>query len=311
MTMKGDSSLSKTPVSLKAMMRSLQLEGGGFLVELGATEVDKEAVYEAEPAAIAGILARFEEVIKPVEGLPPSRTEDHAISLREGQEPISVRPYRYLQTQKDEIERLVEEMLRTGIIRPSTSPYSSPVLLVRKKDGSWRFCVNYRALNKATVADKFPIPVIDELLDELHGSIFFSKLDLRSGYHQIRVREDDIAKTALRTHEGHYEFLVIPFGLTNAPATFQALMNRIFKPYLRKFVLVFFDDILVYSKSWEEHLRHLEIVLDVLRSNHLQINLKKCSFGKEKLEYLGHIISKEGVAMDERKIEAILRWPRP
>ena len=192
----------------------------------------------------------------------------------------------------------MEEMVNKGFVRPSTSPWGAPVLFVKKKDGSMRLCIDYRELNKVTIRNQYPLPRIDDLFDQLQGAKVFSKIDLRSGYHQLRVHDEDVSKTAFRTRYGHFEFLVMPFGLTNAPVAFMDLMNGIFRPYLDQFVIVFIDDILIYSGSEEEHAEHLRIVLQTLREHWLYAKLSKCQFWLDSVAFLGHIVSAEGVSVD-------------
>ena len=246
-----------------------------------------------------------------IPGMPPVRAVEFTIDLVPGAGPISKAPYRLAPAEMEELKKQVEELLEKGYIRPSVSPWGAPVLFVRKKDGSMRLCIDYRELNKITVKNKYPLPRIDDLFDQLKGAGLFSKIDLRSGYHQLRIAEHDIPKTAFRTRYGHFEFTVMPFGLTNAPAAFMCMMNQVFSSWLDNFVVLFIDDILVYSKDKEEHEQHLRKVLQILRENQLYAKFSKCEFWLEKVSFLGHFISKEGVSIDPAKIEAVRDWPAP
>ncbi|KAJ9535560.1 hypothetical protein OSB04_un001305 [Centaurea solstitialis] len=246
-----------------------------------------------------------------LDSLPPEREIEFRIDLVPGAAPIAKAPYRLAPSELKELKTQLQELLDKGFIRPSTSPWGAPVLFVKKKDGTMRMCIDYRELNKVTVKNKYPLPRIDDLFDQLQGAKYFSKIDLRSGYHQLKVREEDIPKTAFRTRYGHYEFLVMSFGLTNAPAAFMDLMNRVCKPFLDKFVIVFIDDILIYSKTVEEHGEHLRKVLELLKHEQLYAKFSKCEFWLKEVQFLGHIVTQEGIKVDPAKIEAIQSWESP
>ncbi|KAL8155848.1 hypothetical protein AgCh_001046 [Apium graveolens] len=209
-----------------------------------------------------------------------------------------------------ELATQLQELLDKGMIRPSVSPWGAPVLFVKKKDGSMRLCIDYRELNKLTIKNRYSLPRIDDLFDQLKDAIYFSKINLRTGYHQLKIKPEDIHKTAFRTRYGHYEFLVMSFGLTNAPAAFMDLMNRVFKKYFDKCVIVFIDDILIYSRTEAEHAEHLRIALGILREEQLYAKFSKCEFWRNEVQFLGHVINKEGVLVDPSKIEAVSNWER-
>ena len=298
--------LSSSTIFALAAQKMLHKGCQGYLAYV--VETGKEGTLVDE----IPVVRQFPDVFPyDIVGLPPDREVEFTIDLIPGTEPISIPPYRMSPAELRELKVRLEELLSKGFIRLSISPWGAPVLFVKKKDGSLRLCIDYRQLNRVTIRNQHPLPRIDELFNQLQGSRVYSKIDLRSGYHQLRVQESDVPKTAFKTHYRHYEFLVIPFGLTNAPATFMDLMNRVFQSYMDRFVIVFIDDILVYSGSSEEHSEHLRIVLYTLRERQLYAKLSKCHFWLDRVAFLGHVISIEGVSVDPQKIEAVVNWKPP
>ena len=298
--------LSSNIISAMAAQRMLRKGCQGYLAYVVETE-NEEIIVDEIP-----VVREFPDVFPyDIAGLPPYREVEFTIDLIPGTEPISIPPYRMAHAELRELKAQLEELLSKGFIRPSISPWGASVLFVKKKDESLRLCIDYRQLNKVTIRNQYPLPRIDELFNQLQGSRVYSKIDLRSGYHQLRVQESDVPKIAFKTRYGHYEFLMMPFGLTNAPTTFMDLMNRVFQPYLDRFVINFIDDILVYSGSLEEHSEHLRIVLQTLRERQLYAKLSKFQFWLDRVAFLGHVISVEGVSVDPHKIEAVVNWKPP
>ncbi|TQD77792.1 hypothetical protein C1H46_027665 [Malus baccata] len=278
----------------------------GYLAHVVLNDIASSSVEEV------GVVRHYPDVFpEDLPGLPPDRDVEFSIDLLPGTNPISLTPYRMAPAELRELKIQLQELIDKGFIQPSSSPWGAPVLFVRKKDGTLRLCIDYRQLNRVTIKNRYPLPRIDDLFDQLKGACVFSKIDLRSGYYQLKIKDEDVHKSAFRTRYGHYEFLVMPFGLTNAPAAFMRLMNEVFQEYLDRFVIVFIDDILVYSKSESDHIRHLNLVLRKLREHQLYAKFSKCQFWLDQVAFLGHVVSAQGIQVDPQKIEAVESWEQP
>ena len=281
---------------------------------LSVEEREAEILVRVDPGVrgkLKELIDEFKDVFPDTlpKGHPPKRDIVHEIRTEEGAKPPSRPPYRLSPSEQDEMEEQVKDLLAQGFIRPSASPYSAPILFVPKKDGKWCMCIDYRALNKQTVKDQFPLPRIDSLLERLGRAKVFMKLDLASGYHQIAMEETSIQKAAFRTNQGQFEFLVMLFGLCNAPASFQRLMNKVFADNIGTFIAVYLDDILIFSRDIEEHWQHLRWALQRLREAKLYGRLHKCEFLKDQVDYLGFEVSPGGIKASPGKIKAVIEWP--
>jgi len=278
-------------------------------------KLDKNNVFEGCDAKqqddLEKVVSEYDILFQEPKGLPPKKEIVHDINLQQDAPFPNIGMYKFSTSENVEIKKQVQELLEKGFIRPSTSPCGSPIVLVRKKDGLWRMCIDYRALNKITIKNHYPLPRIDDLLDQLKEVVYFSKLYLHSGCHQVKVVEQDAWKTTFKTKQGLYEWLVMPFGLTNAPTTFMRIMNDVLRPFLDDFVILYLDEILIFSKTWEEHLKHVKQTLDVLKREKLYVKLSKCELGKTSLNYLGHIVGGGELKIDPSKVAVIVNWPKP
>jgi hypothetical protein len=273
----------------------------------GVANCAKVNQLDASQGSEVPVVNEFPDVfLEELPGMPPDRDIEFLIELKHGTTPIYKTPYRMTTPELAELKEHVMELLEKRFIHPSSSLWGAPMIFVPTKDGTQRLCVDYRALNEVTVKNKYPLPRIDDMFDQLCGACVFSKIDLRSGYHQLKIRECDIPKTAFVSMYGLYEYIVMSFGLTNAPAYFMYLMNKVFMEYLDKFVVVFIDDILVYSGSEEEYEEHLRLALQKLQENRLYAKLSKCEFWMKQVAFLGHVISKGGISMDPSKVQDVL-----
>ncbi|GJS02745.1 reverse transcriptase domain-containing protein [Tanacetum coccineum] len=300
---------SKTRLSLISCIKTKRYISRGYQVFVAQIMEKKSAEKRLEDIPV---VREFLEVfLEDLPGLPPVRQVEFQINLIPRAAPVARAPYRLAPSEMKELSDQLQELADRGFIRPSTSPWGAPILFVKNIDGYFRMCIDYRELNKLTVKNRYPLPRIDDLFDQLQGSSVYSKIDLRSGYHQLRVWDEDIPKNAFRTRYGHYEFQVMPFGLTNAHAVFMDLMNRVCKPYLDKFVIVFIDDILIYSRNKEEHADHLRIILELLKKEKLYAKFSKCDFWISIVQFLKHVINSQGIHVDPAKIEVVKNWASP